>query len=133
MAARAVRRVQRSGVVNLNDFLRRELLDSNPAKLPSEQDGSAPGFLASSANLALRGFSDADETIIMVNGRRLKLRYMTQAKARPPTFIAFGTRVERIPDDYQRYLTNSLRDSFDMQGVPIRFNLRKGDNPYDKS
>ena len=66
----------------------------------------------------------------LVDGRRLKLRYVTQAKARPPTFIAFGTRAEQMPDDYQRYLVNNLRDQFDMPGVPIRLLLRGTENPF---
>lgn len=66
----------------------------------------------------------------LVEGRRLKLRYVTQAKARPPTFIAFGTRAEQMPEDYQRYLVNSLRDAFAMPGVPIRLLLRGTVNPY---
>jgi len=66
----------------------------------------------------------------MVGGRRLKLRYMTQAKSRPPTFIIFGTRAEQIPEDYQRYLVNGLRDHFDMPGTPIRILLRGTENPY---
>ena len=66
----------------------------------------------------------------LVSGRRLKLRYITQAKARPPTFIAFGTRAERLPEDYQRYLVNSLREAFDLPGTPIRLQLRGTSNPY---
>ena len=66
----------------------------------------------------------------LVEGRRLKLRYMTQAKARPPTFILFGTRAELLPEDYQRYLVNGLRDTFDMPGTPIRLLLRGTRNPY---
>ena len=66
----------------------------------------------------------------LVDGRRLKLRYITQAKARPPTFIAFGTRAEQMPEDYQRYLVNSLRDTFTLPGVPIRLQLRGTKNPY---
>jgi GTP-binding protein len=66
----------------------------------------------------------------LVEGRRLKLRYMTQAKARPPTFILFGTRAERLPEDYQRYLVNSLRENFELPGVPIRLQLRGTTNPY---
>jgi GTPase len=66
----------------------------------------------------------------MVSGRRLKLRYVTQAKARPPTFVTFGTRAEKIPDDYQRYLVNSLRETFDLPGTPIRVELRGTKNPY---
>ena len=67
----------------------------------------------------------------LVSGRRLKLRYVTQAKARPPTFIAFGTRSEQTPQAYQRYLVNSLRDNFDLPGVPIRLQFRGTTNPFD--
>ena len=66
----------------------------------------------------------------LVSGRRLKLRYMTQAKARPPTFVVFGTRAERLPEDYQRYLVNSLREAFELPGTPIRLQLRGTRNPY---
>ncbi len=66
----------------------------------------------------------------LADGRRLKLRYITQAKARPPTFIAFGTRAEQMPEDYQRYLVNSLREEFKLPGVPIRLLLRGTKNPY---
>ena len=63
-------------------------------------------------------------------GRRIRIRYMTQATARPPTFIAFCSQPGGIPASYLRYLTNSLRESFDLPGTPIRINLRKGANPY---
>src|SRR5215510_7522069 len=63
-------------------------------------------------------------------GRRVKVRFMTQASARPPTFVAFCTRVEALPRAYLRYLTNSLRQAFDLPGVPIRIKLRRGDNPF---
>jgi GTPase len=66
----------------------------------------------------------------LVDGRRLKLRYVTQTKARPPTFLAFGTRAERIPEDYARYLVNSLRETFDLRGTPIRLRLRGTKNPF---
>lgn len=66
----------------------------------------------------------------LVEGRRLKLRYVTQAKARPPTFIIFGTRAEQTPDDYQRYLSNSLRETFDLPGTPLRLLFRGTKNPY---
>ncbi len=65
-----------------------------------------------------------------VGGRRIKIRYVTQAKARPPTFVAFCSRPDDLPAAYQRYLVNSLREKFDLPGVPIRLLLRKGDNPY---
>jgi GTP-binding protein len=64
------------------------------------------------------------------SGRRIKIRYMTQPSARPPTFIAFCSQPEALPKSYVRYLTNSLREAFKLPGVPIRFRLRKGDNPY---
>lgn len=65
-----------------------------------------------------------------VAGRRIKIRYVTQAKSRPPTFVAFCARADELPNAYQRYLVNSLRETFDMPGVPIRLYFRKGDNPY---
>jgi GTP-binding protein len=64
------------------------------------------------------------------SGRRIKLRYMTEANARPPTFILFCSQPSALPDSYTRYLVNSLRDAFDMKGVPIRLHLRKGSNPF---
>ena len=67
-----------------------------------------------------------------VSGRRLKLRYMTQAKMRPPSFIIFASRSEAVPTSYQRYLINSMRETFDMPGTPIRLWLRSGKNPYAK-
>ena len=65
-----------------------------------------------------------------VAGRRIRLRYMTQANARPPTFIAFCSRPEALPTSYQRYIVNEMREEFDLEGVPIRLHLRKGKNPY---
>ncbi|HLO21387.1 MAG TPA: ribosome biogenesis GTPase Der [Sphingomicrobium sp.] len=65
-----------------------------------------------------------------VSGRRVKLRYVTQANARPPTFVVFCSRPKALPESYVRYLVNALRESFDMPGVPIRLHLRKGGNPY---
>jgi len=64
------------------------------------------------------------------SGRRIKIRFMTQPSARPPTFVAFCSRPQGLPQAYLRYLTNSLRQTFDLPGVPIRLKLRKGDNPY---
>ncbi len=65
-------------------------------------------------------------------GRRVRLRYVTQVKARPPTFVAFVNRPNALPDSYRRYLVNGLRDAFGLEGVPIRLYLRKGKNPYTK-
>ncbi|HQU01277.1 MAG TPA: ribosome biogenesis GTPase Der [Acetobacteraceae bacterium] len=66
----------------------------------------------------------------LIEGRRLKLRYITQVKARPPSFALFGTRAEQTPDTYIRYMVNSMRDAFDMPGTPIRIMLRGTKNPY---
>ncbi|MEM7177397.1 MAG: ribosome biogenesis GTPase Der [Pseudomonadota bacterium] len=63
-------------------------------------------------------------------GRRIKLRYITQIKTRPPSFVCFCSRPEALPDSYSRFLVNGLREDFGLSGVPIRLTLRKGDNPY---
>jgi len=68
-----------------------------------------------------------------VSGRRLKLRYMTQAKTRPPSFIIFASRPDALPTSYQRYLVNGMREAFDIKGTPIRLWIRGGSkNPYDE-
>jgi GTP-binding protein len=64
------------------------------------------------------------------SGRRIKLRYITQPSTRPPTFVAFCSKPADLPKAYLKYLTNSLREAFDLPGVPVRLNLRKGDNPF---
>lgn len=66
----------------------------------------------------------------MISGRRIKIRYMTQIKARPPTFVLFVTKPADLPDSYLRYMENQLRDVFKMPGIPLRLLARKGDNPY---
>jgi GTP-binding protein len=63
-------------------------------------------------------------------GRRIKLRYATMPKARPPTVVVFGTRAEQLPEDYRRYLVNGFREAFTMPGVPVRLQLRGTTNPY---
>ena len=66
-----------------------------------------------------------------VSGRRVKIRYMTQPKARPPFFVLFGNAVDKIPESYKRYLVNGLRETFGLIGVPIRLSMRSGgENPY---
>jgi GTP-binding protein len=65
-----------------------------------------------------------------VSGRRLKLNYVTQPKARPPSFVIFCSRADAVPDAYKRYLVNSMRDEFDLPGVPIRITLREKSNPF---
>jgi len=64
-------------------------------------------------------------------GRRIKIRYGTQANARPPTFALFGNQLDKMPLSYQRYLMNGLRETFKLDGVPIRFALRGTKNPYE--
>ncbi|MFS2111562.1 ribosome biogenesis GTPase Der [Sphingomonas sp. Sphisp140] len=65
-------------------------------------------------------------------GKRIKPRYVTQNKTRPPTFVLFGTRVDLLPTSYQRYLINGLRKEFDFGAVPVRLNLRAPKNPFDR-
>jgi GTP-binding protein len=65
-----------------------------------------------------------------VSGRRLKLNYITQVKTRPPSFVLFCTRADAVPEAYLRYLVNSMRDAFDLPGVPVRVTLREKANPY---
>ena len=65
-----------------------------------------------------------------VSGRRIRLDYITQAKSRPPTFVLFTSRADAVPDAYRRYLVNSLRETFDLPGTPIRLTLREKKNPY---
>ena len=69
----------------------------------------------------------------LVQGRRLRIRYATQIKTRPPTFALFVSRPADLPDHYLRYLASGLRQDFDMDGLPIRLLMRKGNNPYVKS
>jgi len=66
----------------------------------------------------------------MSQGRRLRIRYMTQVRTRPPSFALFASRPVDIPDSYLRYLTGGLRADFGLEGVPVRMMLRKGNNPY---
>lgn len=78
-------------------------------------------------------FSDVQEqnpAPLGKNKRRIKLKYITQAKARPPSFFIFSSNPEGLPESYLRYLTNSLRQTFDLGGIPLRVTVRKADNPY---
>ena len=63
-------------------------------------------------------------------GRRIRLRYMTQVKSRPPLFVIFGTQLDRLPSSYLRFLTNGLRADFGFAGIPLRISLRNSQNPY---
>jgi GTP-binding protein len=85
-----------------------------------------------STNMLNRWFTDAvsSNPPPAVSGRRLKLNYITQVKTRPPSFVLFCTRADAVPEAYLRYLTNAMRDAFDLPGVPIRLTLREKANPY---
>jgi GTPase len=65
-----------------------------------------------------------------VGGRRIKPKYMAQTKARPPTFVLMASRADQLPDSYRRYLINSLRESFDLPGVPVRLTIKSSKNPF---
>ena len=65
-----------------------------------------------------------------VSGRRLKLNYITQAKARPPSFVLFCSRADAVPESYLRYLVNSMREQFELPGTPVRIALREKANPF---
>jgi GTP-binding protein len=66
----------------------------------------------------------------LAHGRRIRLRFMTQIKTRPPTFVLSVSQPEALGEDYLRFLINRLRDDFDLPGVPIRLTMRKPKNPY---
>ena len=65
-------------------------------------------------------------------GKRIKLRYITQAKTRPPGFVLFGTRLDDLPMSYQRYLVNGIRRDLGFEAVPVRLTLRSPKNPFKK-
>ncbi|MBS0236141.1 MAG: ribosome biogenesis GTPase Der [Proteobacteria bacterium] len=67
------------------------------------------------------------------NGRRIRLKYAVQNSTKPPTFTIFANIPEDLPDSYTKYLANSLREHFGMQGLPLRLNYRKNANPYNKT
>ena len=65
-------------------------------------------------------------------GKRIKMRYVTQVKSRPPSFVIFGTRVDQLPASYERYLVNSMRRELGFGAVPVRLTLRAPKNPFDR-
>jgi GTPase len=65
-----------------------------------------------------------------VSGRRVKIRYITQPKARPPFFVMFGNQLDDVPESYKRFIVNGLRETFDLYGVPIRLSMRSTKNPF---
>lgn len=81
-------------------------------------------------NQWFKDVQEANPAPLGKNKRRIKLKYITQAKTRPPSFYIFSSNPEGLPDSYLRYLTNQLRETFNLRGVPIRITVRKSDNPY---
>jgi GTPase len=65
-------------------------------------------------------------------GKRIKLRYITQVKSRPPTFVVFGNRLEELPESYRRYLLNAMRRDLGLGPVPLRLDFRGRTNPFDR-
>ena len=106
---------------------------SKELKLECSFDAPTPewsgGVKSTTLNLFLLEITEAHPPPLS-QGRRSKLRYMTQTKTRPPNFALFGNKLEELPDSYLRYLVNALRDAFDLPGVPIRLAIRRGKNPY---
>lgn len=81
-------------------------------------------------NQWFRDVQEANPAPLGKNKRRIKLKYITQAKTRPPSFYIFSSNPEGLPDSYLRYLTNNLRETFNLKGIPLRITVRKSDNPY---
>ena len=67
----------------------------------------------------------------LANGRSVKIKYVTQIKTRPPTFVFFVNKPVALPESYMRYLINKLREEFELFSIPLRYNVRSGKNPYD--
>lgn len=82
-------------------------------------------------NTFLEELKQAHPTPLARNGRRVPMKYMTQVSTRPPTFVIFTSNPDSLPDSYMRYVSNGLRQAFDIEGVPIRIHLRKRENPYE--
>ncbi len=82
-------------------------------------------------NRCLDQVTEAHIPPLASNGRRIRLKYITQTASRPPTFTVFGNMVTQLPESYIRYLYNSLREAFGLFGVPIRVRCKSGDNPYE--
>jgi GTP-binding protein len=66
-------------------------------------------------------------------GQRIKLRYITQVKSRPPSFVVFGNRLEELPESYRRYLLNAMRRDLQLGPVPLRLDFRGRSNPFDRA
>jgi GTP-binding protein len=83
-------------------------------------------------NRWLEGAVERHPTPLATNGRRIPMKYITQIKSRPPAFVIFSSNPDKLPESYTRYLVNGIRDTFDLDGVPIRITVRKQKNPFEK-
>ncbi len=81
-------------------------------------------------NVWLKQMTEAHPPPLARNGRRIPMKYMTQVKKRPPTFVIFSSNPDELPESYLRYLSNGLRENYGLYGVPIRIEMRKRNNPY---
>ena len=82
-------------------------------------------------NTFLDELKQAHPTPLARNGHRVPMKYMTQVNTRPPTFVIFTSNPDSLPDSYMRYVSNGLRQTFGIEGVPIRIHLRKRENPFE--
>ena len=120
--------IRGASVVALSAETGRGLEKLMPAIVKAHQDWSA--------KIATRDLNDWLRLAVerhpppAVDGRRIKPKYIVQTKARPPTLVMFANRAEKLPESYRRYLVNSLRESFDLPGTPIRLTVKSGGNPY---
>ena len=83
-------------------------------------------------NKWLEGATSTHLAPISKTGKRYRFKYMTQSSSRPPTFTIFTSQTDGLPESYTRYLYNSLRDTFELHGVPIRLKYKTSENPYSK-
>ena len=119
-----------TNIVKLSALTRRDIENFMPAVLRSFEVWNQR-ITTAELNLWLSEALERNPPPLASNKRNIRLRYVTQPKARPPTFVIFGNRPEDLPNSYLRYLENSLRQKFELFGTPIRLNLRKGRNPYN--
>ena len=113
---------------------KRVTVQTAPKIVPAQLPADLPDFAGREADLAelnrLLAFAVERHPPPAVKGRRIRLRYMTQPKTRPPAFALFGTQLKALPEAWLRYLANELRANFDFGGTPLRFTLRTTKNPY---
>ncbi len=75
----------------------------------------------------------ASHPLPLANGRKVRIKYITQHNIRPPAFVLFSNLPDDISESYIRYLSNKMKDNFNLKGVPVRLHTKRTDNPYDKN